>query len=221
MLRIEKGHERRLRTVVPLTRSFLTARILRRRDDFEILTLQFFVNFLPAWQIEAAASPGGPGEDQRFLAAKIGEVHHFARPVRHREIGRYARIVEAAAHHWNFAEAPHALFDDERLAEFAREAGQVEPRTALERLRHRNAHVGPAGALRLQLEFVDARKIGRSDPQVFSIRPNRIQLHGRVIVENSRAGSARSRERRGSPGGRNQKVSAIQFHLASLPSSLG
>jgi hypothetical protein len=31
--------------------------VLRCRDDLEILVLQFSVEFLPAWQIQSAASP--------------------------------------------------------------------------------------------------------------------------------------------------------------------
>jgi hypothetical protein len=43
--------------VIPLAGGRLAAGILRRGDDFEILVLQLGVEFLPAWQIEAAASP--------------------------------------------------------------------------------------------------------------------------------------------------------------------
>ena len=47
------------------------AGILRCRDNLEIAVFQFRVNFLPAWQIEPASSPGRPGDHQDLLAAKI------------------------------------------------------------------------------------------------------------------------------------------------------
>ena len=58
--------------VIPLTSRLFAARILCRRDDLEILALQLGVEFLPAWQIQPAASPGGPGDHQHLFAAKIG-----------------------------------------------------------------------------------------------------------------------------------------------------
>ena len=47
--------------------------VLRYRDDFKIFVLQFLIERLPTWQVETAASPGGPGYQQDFLAAKITE----------------------------------------------------------------------------------------------------------------------------------------------------
>ena len=58
--------------VIPLTRRLFATCVLRRRDDLEILSLQLRVEFLPAWQIQTAASPGGPGDHQYLLAAKVG-----------------------------------------------------------------------------------------------------------------------------------------------------
>lgn len=57
MLHVDERGVSRLGGVIPLTGRGFTARILGRRDDFEILVLQLVVKFLPAWQIEAAASP--------------------------------------------------------------------------------------------------------------------------------------------------------------------
>ena len=90
MLYIDQRRVRRLSRVVPFTSGRFPARVLGRRDDFEVLVLQLAVEFLPAWQIEAASSPGGPGYHQHFLAAKIGEMHHAALAVRRGEIGREA-----------------------------------------------------------------------------------------------------------------------------------
>jgi len=63
MLRVDQGGIGGFGAVVPLTGRRLTAGVLRCRDDLEILVLQFGVKFLPAWQIEPAASPRGPGDD--------------------------------------------------------------------------------------------------------------------------------------------------------------
>jgi len=48
------------------------ADILGYRNDFKVLVLDFREEFLPAWQIESAASPGGPCYEKYLLAAKIG-----------------------------------------------------------------------------------------------------------------------------------------------------
>ena len=71
MLRIDQSRIRRLGLVVPLPGSSFPASVLGGSDNLEILVLQLSVNFLPAWQIEAAPSPGGPGDHQDFLAAEI------------------------------------------------------------------------------------------------------------------------------------------------------
>jgi hypothetical protein len=42
-------------------------------DDFEILVLVFRVEFLPARQIETAASPGSPGDQQNPLTTELME----------------------------------------------------------------------------------------------------------------------------------------------------
>ena len=52
---------------------FCATGVLRDRDNFKIFVLQFLVERLPTWQVEAAASPGGPGDKQDFLATKINE----------------------------------------------------------------------------------------------------------------------------------------------------
>ncbi len=97
MLRVDERRIGRLRRVVPLTGCGLSAGVLRRGDDLEILSLQLLINLLPAWQIESAASPGGPRHDQHFLAAKTGEVYWPAGAIGHDEVGRQASFEEAAA----------------------------------------------------------------------------------------------------------------------------
>jgi hypothetical protein len=72
MLDIDQRRVSGMGEVVPFARRLFTARVLCRRDDLEILVLQLAVKFLPAWQIQSAASPGGPGDHQHFLATKIG-----------------------------------------------------------------------------------------------------------------------------------------------------
>jgi len=55
--RVDQGCERRLRGVVPFAGGCFTADILRCGDDLKVLVFQLVVDFLPAWQIEAAPSP--------------------------------------------------------------------------------------------------------------------------------------------------------------------
>lgn len=72
MLRVDQCRKCRLGLVVPGARGAFSARILRCSDDLKVLSLQLLVNLLPSRQIEAAASPGGPGEHQHLLAPKVG-----------------------------------------------------------------------------------------------------------------------------------------------------
>jgi hypothetical protein len=72
MLDIDQRRVSGMGEVIPFARRLFPASILRRRDDLEILVLQLGVEFLPAWQIQTAASPGGPGDHQHLFAAKIG-----------------------------------------------------------------------------------------------------------------------------------------------------
>jgi hypothetical protein len=108
MLHVDERRKRRLGAIVPLARRCFSARILRRRDNFEILTAKLFVNFLPARQIETAASPTRPGDHQHLLAAKITQMDHASLAIRHREIRRHARVIKRAAHQRNLAETVHA-----------------------------------------------------------------------------------------------------------------
>jgi hypothetical protein len=96
MLRVHERRVRRLGGVVPFSSGLLAARVLGCGYDLKILVFQVGVDFLPAWQIEAAASPGGPGDDQHFLAAEVGEMHHAALPIGHREVRRHARVHETS-----------------------------------------------------------------------------------------------------------------------------
>ena len=68
---------------------FRAAGVLRHRDDFEISLLQFFVESLPTWQVETAASPGGPGDKKNFLATKISERMQLAVEIRKRKVRRF------------------------------------------------------------------------------------------------------------------------------------
>jgi hypothetical protein len=73
--------------VVPFSGGGFAPGILGGGDDFKILIVQFGVEFLPAWQVETAASPTGPGDDERLLAAEIGEVDDLPLAVGDGEIG--------------------------------------------------------------------------------------------------------------------------------------
>lgn len=72
VLRVIKRRECGLGAIVELACGCLAGRVLGRRDDLEILILQFLVDLLPTWQIEAATSPRGPGQQQHLLASEIG-----------------------------------------------------------------------------------------------------------------------------------------------------
>ena len=73
MLRVDQRSVGRLGRVIPLAGVRFPARILRRGDQFEPLAFQLRIEFLPARQIEAAASPGGPGQNEYFLAPEFGK----------------------------------------------------------------------------------------------------------------------------------------------------
>ena len=60
--------------------------------DFEILILVFSVEFLPARQIETAASPGSPSDQQNTLAAELMQRARNALPIRQRKIGSFQRV---------------------------------------------------------------------------------------------------------------------------------
>lgn len=85
-----------------------SAGILRDGQDFEIFAAQFLVEGLPPGQVKAAPSPGGPSEQQDFLAAKVGERVHLAIHVRQGEIGSFERIREMILCFGAGAEIPSA-----------------------------------------------------------------------------------------------------------------
>lgn len=107
MIRIDQRGERRLRGVVPLTGRRFAAGVLRGGDDLEVLRLQFVVECLPAWQVKSAPSPGGPGDEQYFLAAELRQADRTSFAIGNRDVGRHARFEIRAAHDWNLGEAPH------------------------------------------------------------------------------------------------------------------
>src|ERR1700676_5322955 len=160
-----------MRPVVPRSSRRFPVGVLGRGNDLEILILQLLVNLLPAWQIEAAASPGSPGNHQDLFAAEIGKVNYTAFSIRDREVRRDSSAIKISTNHRDFAETPGTGMDDHGLTQLACEAGEVEPLTVLKIFRDRNAHVGTTGALRFQLEFVDAREVGRAHPEILRIGP--------------------------------------------------
>lgn len=84
---IDERGERGLCGVIPFTGDRFAAGVLRGGDDFEVPVTKFSVNILPAWQIEAASSPGGPGDHQRLLAAETGKVHGTAQAIWQSDVG--------------------------------------------------------------------------------------------------------------------------------------
>lgn len=91
---VDQRREGRLGRVVPLPRRCFPDGVLCRRDDFEILTLQLLVQFLPARQIETTTSPGGPGDHEQLLATEIRKADDAPLPIRHRKVWSNARTEE-------------------------------------------------------------------------------------------------------------------------------
>jgi hypothetical protein len=54
---VDQGGELRLCGSDPWTSVFRAARVFGDGNDFKILLFEFLVKRLPAWQVEAAASP--------------------------------------------------------------------------------------------------------------------------------------------------------------------
>jgi hypothetical protein len=140
--------------------------------------MQLGVEFLPAWQVESAASPGGPGNYQNLFAPEIGEMDYAALAVGDREIGGDAGVVKGSAKDGDFAEAVDVLVGDYRFADFVGEAGKVEPVAVLESFREGDADVGSAGALRFDFEFVDAREVFGLDPEVLLVGADLVEGDG-------------------------------------------
>jgi hypothetical protein len=185
VLGVDQRGVRRFGGVVPFSGGGFSASVLRRGDDFEIFIMQLGVEFLPAWQIESAASPTGPGDDECLLATEIGQVDDLPFAVGDSEIGGNARVVEASAEDGNFAEAIDVLIGDNLLADLVREAGEVEPVAVFERFRERDADVGAARALWFDLEFVDAREVLGLDPEVLIDGANFIESDGIFAEQDS------------------------------------
>jgi hypothetical protein len=55
----------------PGTSVLCAAGVLSHRNNLKVLTLEFLIEGLPAWQIKTATSPGGPGNQQNFLSPKV------------------------------------------------------------------------------------------------------------------------------------------------------
>ena len=93
------------------------AGILSYRDDFKVFVPQFFVEGLPAWQIKSATSPGGPGDEQNLLAAKISQRMQLAVQIRQAEVWRFERGEIAVLLGRTRPEIPDTIFliHDDRL----------------------------------------------------------------------------------------------------------
>jgi len=60
---VDQRGEGGFRGVVPFSGCGFSAGVLGGGYDFEVLIAKLGIDFLPARQIEPAASPGGPGDD--------------------------------------------------------------------------------------------------------------------------------------------------------------
>lgn len=56
-------------------------------DDLEVLAVQLFSEVLPDRQVEPAASPRSPGEQEEFTASKVGEGVGLSLEIGEGEIG--------------------------------------------------------------------------------------------------------------------------------------
>ena len=178
--------------VVPFAGRGFPACVLRGGDEFKALGFEFLINDLPAWQIEAAPSPGGPTEKEDFATAEVGEADGLALAVGNGEVRGDAGLEKACAEDGHFAEAPEVALVDEGLTNFAGEAGEIEPAALREALRNRDTDVRAACALRLQCELVDIRQILGTHPQLAALGPGVVERYGPISVEHG-GGGGRSR----------------------------
>src|SRR5262249_1728574 len=158
--------------VDPWSGIFHAAGILGHGNDLEILVSQLLVECLPAWQVKAAASPGGPGDKQNFLAAKIRERVWFAVDIRQCEVRRAQRSQSLALVRTQ-AEVPGGGREvmRYRLADQGGKGCEIEPGLAglaveeflLARLGQRETQLIAANALWLELEAGGAGQVGRAD----------------------------------------------------------
>jgi hypothetical protein len=211
MFGVDERRERGLGGVVPLAGCRLTTDVLRGTDDFEVLVLQLEIQFLPAWQIESAPSPGSPGDEQHFLATKIREMDRPPLAIADGEIGCHARGEKSAPDCLHFAEAPDpsVTIGDDRLTDLPRKRSQIEIVATHHVAREGNAQIVATRALRLDLERVDLWQVALVNPQgVWRSRVRKPALHhGRTLVVQNRgrgicsrgrctAGDSRGHERR-------------------------
>jgi len=220
MLDVDQRRKGRFGFVVPLAGGCFASGILRCGNDFKILILQFLVGFLPAWQIESAASPTGPGDHQNFLAAEIVEVHYAPLTIRHGEIGGDAGVVESSAKQRDFAEAVDAgVVMDHGLSGFAREAGEVEIFFVLQILRNGDAEILTACALRLDVEIVDGGQVDFADPQVaFGIGLDFAERGRAIAIQDCRGWFGRGMGERGAA--REEEGSSVE-HASSIQETAG
>src|SRR5262249_29460775 len=157
-----------------LARVFHAASVLGDGDDFKILVFELLVDRLPSWQVQVAASPGGPGDEKDFLAAKIGERMRLAVHVGQGEIRR-AQRSQALLLVGAQAEIPgrEGRVMRHRLMHQRGKSREVEPgyrRTTVEeflltRLRQRETQLVAAHALRLYFKAGRTRTIKGADPE--------------------------------------------------------
>jgi hypothetical protein len=191
---VDDGREGRFGGVVPFSCCRFAARILRRRDDLEVRVLELVVQCLPAWQIKSASSPGGPRDQEHFLAAELRQANETAGAIVHRDLGRDARLEEGATYDGHLAEAPHpgSRIRNHALPCSPRESREVELVASDHGRRDRDANISAAGTLGLQFEFIDPGEIILQDPQRVrnapGVRPDVTQGDGATVVQHGSPG---------------------------------
>ena len=202
MLRVDERCISCLGGGVELAGGSFTTGVLGSGDDLEILAFQFFVEFLPAWQIECASSPRGPGEQQHLFPAELRQFHGVALAVWQSEIGGDALAEIATANNRNFSVAPRIgnRIGHFRLAQLFGKGAEVEAVGAGEAFGYGNAKFVEAGTLRFQIETVDALEVGFGDPQAACIGERVGEWYCTVGEQNSCGWARRSEKRWGSEG---------------------
>src|SRR5262249_50969069 len=109
---------------------FNTTGVLSDRKDFKILVLKLMIKRLPNWQIEPAASPPSPRNQQHLLAAIVRQRMRASGHVPQRKVWRFKRRQISTAFILTLAEIPDAVLVVvcDWLPDEPRELAQVEPR---------------------------------------------------------------------------------------------
>ena len=186
-----------IRRVDEWLRSFAPRGLAGDGDDLEALVLQLLAQVLPDRQVQAAPSPGRPGDEEDFLAALLREAVPAAAEIGQLEVGGLQLEQGCSQLLHGRAEVPRAVgvVVRDRLIEVAGEAGEVDLlRVAVATQQpglfpgDGDAELVAADAFRLELPARGGRKVGGCDPEVVAIRLGLVR-HRRASTSNARGPS--------------------------------